>query len=255
MSPTQPLIIGQTLRNRRLQRNLTLETIAKDTRIHSRFLKSLEEEKWEEFPARIYLQGFLRQYASYLGLDGDEMAAELSRQTGQGEQPPFAPPRADEDEAGDPLGLQTLWRWGVVALMGVAVLLYVVIRWDQRKRAEEAAVSSTAVTLPARPAVVDKPEASVHQFSVRVLTMTNVRVWVDQVVKLEGNLPAGYTQTWRGQTMFRVWAADLSRVEVKVDGQVGFSGGPRREGEYVWPAPASQVPPTKLSVSTSTLQP
>ena len=46
--PPSPSSIGQTLRNRRLQRSLTAEQIAQDTRIHVRFLRALEEERWQD---------------------------------------------------------------------------------------------------------------------------------------------------------------------------------------------------------------
>ena len=75
--------VGPTLQNRRRQKSLSIEKVAHDTRIHSKFIKALEAEQWEEFPAHVYRQGFLRRYAAYLGLDGDELARQLNRQTGQ----------------------------------------------------------------------------------------------------------------------------------------------------------------------------
>ncbi len=64
--------LGESLRNRRRQKNYTLEMVSQETRISTRFLRALEEEKWQEFPAKVYMEGFLKKYAQFLALDGDD---------------------------------------------------------------------------------------------------------------------------------------------------------------------------------------
>jgi hypothetical protein len=49
--------------------------VADETRIAKRFLAALEAEDFTVFPADPYALGFLRNYAEYLGLDGNELAA------------------------------------------------------------------------------------------------------------------------------------------------------------------------------------
>jgi cytoskeleton protein RodZ len=61
--------IGQSLRDARTARNLSLEQAAQDTRISIRFLEALEEEDFTALPAPVYVRGFLRSYANYLGID------------------------------------------------------------------------------------------------------------------------------------------------------------------------------------------
>ncbi len=69
--------IGETLRNARVGRGLTIEQAAQDTRISPRFLEALEEEQFDALPAPVYVRGFLRSYANYLRLDATPLLAWL----------------------------------------------------------------------------------------------------------------------------------------------------------------------------------
>jgi len=64
---------GDYLMRERTLRNIPLEEISQRTRISMRVLQALEEERWEELPADVYVRGFLRTYSRYLGLDENEV--------------------------------------------------------------------------------------------------------------------------------------------------------------------------------------
>lgn len=65
--------IGEKLKTTREQRGYTLEQVARDTNIAKRFIVALEGEEFSLFPGDPYLIGFLRNYADYLGMDGEEL--------------------------------------------------------------------------------------------------------------------------------------------------------------------------------------
>ncbi len=71
--------IGLTLQQARQKRRLKLETISKKTKISIRYLKALEAEDWDAFPAPTYVQAFLRNYANFLNLDSDELVREYRK--------------------------------------------------------------------------------------------------------------------------------------------------------------------------------
>ena len=71
--------IGETLRRERLRRNLGLDQISRELKISTRFLEAIEEERFERLPAGVFAKSFVRQYARYLGLDEDDVAAEVQR--------------------------------------------------------------------------------------------------------------------------------------------------------------------------------
>ncbi|HNW30348.1 MAG TPA: DUF4115 domain-containing protein [Spirochaetota bacterium] len=61
--------IGETLRQAREARKISIKDVVKETNISPIYLQALEEEKFDKFPSETYLIGFLRTYAEFLKLD------------------------------------------------------------------------------------------------------------------------------------------------------------------------------------------
>jgi transcriptional regulator with XRE-family HTH domain len=67
---------GETLRRERELRGVDLRDIAEATNISLRFLQALEQDRTDILPGGIFPKAFVRQYATYLGLDPDRLVAE-----------------------------------------------------------------------------------------------------------------------------------------------------------------------------------
>jgi len=67
---------GETLRRERELRGVDLRDIAEATNISLRFLQALEQDRTDVLPGGIFPKAFVRQYATYLGLDPDRLVAE-----------------------------------------------------------------------------------------------------------------------------------------------------------------------------------
>ncbi len=65
--------IGKLLRQARQERRLDLEEIAQVLHIRVRYLDALESGKLNELPGLSYTKGYLQVYATYVGLDKDEI--------------------------------------------------------------------------------------------------------------------------------------------------------------------------------------
>jgi len=76
-TPNGDAKIGPVLEKARNERGLTLEEAEHATKIRKRYLAGLEREDFGVLPDVVYARGFLKTYANYLGLDGDELAREL----------------------------------------------------------------------------------------------------------------------------------------------------------------------------------
>src|SRR5918993_3733150 len=63
--------IGTSLREARVRQGVDLLEAERSTKIRSKYLRALEDERFELLPAQTYVKGFLRSYADYLGLDGE----------------------------------------------------------------------------------------------------------------------------------------------------------------------------------------
>jgi cytoskeleton protein RodZ len=68
--------VGAILRRARNRRKVELSEVEATTRIRLRYLRAIEAEEWEVLPGGVYTRGFIRTYASFLGLDGDRLAAD-----------------------------------------------------------------------------------------------------------------------------------------------------------------------------------
>ncbi len=65
--------IGAILRERRERAGITLADVEKATRIRQRYLLALESDEWHLLPGEVVGRGFLRNYATFLGLDPDPL--------------------------------------------------------------------------------------------------------------------------------------------------------------------------------------
>jgi cytoskeleton protein RodZ len=89
------LEIGSSLREARRRRGVGLPEASAATMIRARYLEALEEERVDALPEGPYQRSFLREYAEYLGLDGDILVAEwLVRFPPPAPELPSQPPRA-----------------------------------------------------------------------------------------------------------------------------------------------------------------
>ena len=65
--------LGETLRQARLDKSMSLADAARDTRIRRSYLEALEAEDVASLPPPVYTRGFVRTYAEYLGLNPQAM--------------------------------------------------------------------------------------------------------------------------------------------------------------------------------------
>ena len=65
--------LGETLRQARLDKGVSLADAARETRIRRSYLEALEAEDVAALPPMVYTRGFLRSYAEYLGLSPESM--------------------------------------------------------------------------------------------------------------------------------------------------------------------------------------
>ncbi|MFA6296528.1 MAG: RodZ domain-containing protein [Patescibacteria group bacterium] len=61
--------LGERLQNAREEANLTLKEISQSIRVRETYIRYLEEGRYSELPADVYVRGFLRSYCNYVGID------------------------------------------------------------------------------------------------------------------------------------------------------------------------------------------
>ena len=66
---------GEVLKSKRESLRKTLDTVSLDTKIQKRFLEYIEGNKFSHFDSEVFLTGFIKIYAKYLGLDTNKILA------------------------------------------------------------------------------------------------------------------------------------------------------------------------------------
>ncbi len=70
--------IGIKLKTKREENGLSVEEVAEDLKMRPSQITSIEEGKIEDFKDVFYLKYFIRDYAKYLGLDGEKILDEFN---------------------------------------------------------------------------------------------------------------------------------------------------------------------------------
>jgi cytoskeleton protein RodZ len=74
------LTVGRYLHEERERKKISLETVARETRITLANLEALERDDFKSISAPFFVRGFLRTYASHLGLDPQEVIGRYEHQ-------------------------------------------------------------------------------------------------------------------------------------------------------------------------------
>jgi len=249
--------IGALLEKARKDRGLTLEEAEHATKIRKRYLAGLEREDYGVLPDAVYARGFLKTYANYLGLDGEELARELRDHRRSRRDRAYGAPAASDFERPlvNPGGLDMKERYSlvsgttvrtllvaVIALVAVVGALYYVGRSTQSagESPEQAAPQSERQGANGPPQAEDKPAA--HQNNARggqsgdqpaapprpeTLTVqvsvegdpSWLSILADGQLSYEQIAEPGFSQTFRAQREISIRTGNAGAVEVVVNGQ------------------------------------
>jgi cytoskeleton protein RodZ len=248
--------LGERFRAAREARGLTLSDVAEHIRIRSVYLAAIEEENWASIGAPVYVRGFLRTYARFVGLDPEEVVTEFN--AAEAPPPPApvapgAPPKtaylADEQAPVRHLS-PLIWGASIVAVVLIAFIVYneAVLRARQQTVAAADATSTAAASaLPSNspaganspvdsPAAAASPTAAMSPspspdaiagptLELRFDAPSWLRVSVDGNVSMEGTFPAGTVRQFHGKNA-TLRIGNAGGVEVIVNGKSQGKLGP-----------------------------
>ena len=118
---------GAKLKQQREQRGVTLEEISLSTKIGSRFLRALEDDRFDQLPGGIFNKGFVRAYARSVGIDEEEAIAGYLEAAGEGPDKPDAAAPLPELRAQAESGGAAELPWGALAIVLLIVALALVV--------------------------------------------------------------------------------------------------------------------------------
>jgi len=256
--------IGETLRAARRQQRRTLSDAAAETRVRETYLAALEEEEFSALGGDVYVKGFLRSYARYLGLDPDPLVAAYRREFERGEETPTVapgtvPPLPVPGERPPQLALIA----GAIVFVLVVIAIGIRNRGGDETVATDPPVASPTATAsgggatvpgaspdatgsepaatgspsprssPTRPSASASP-SPLTELDIRIAVSGGaswMRVTVDGDIEVEDVQPSGTTLTYSADRSVVLRIGDASKVLVRVNGEdQGLLGG---SGEVV----------------------
>lgn len=233
--------IGQTLKEAREKKGLTLDDLQQTTKIQKRYLIAIEAENFDALPGDFYVRAFIQQYAKVVDLDGDELLAQLEEKTGIKTETPVAHEtttrteavRIEQAEKNDFLGkLMNYLPTIIIVIVVVAILgtIYVVAWGNHSKNTESQSSSSQTVSVSSD---VKKKKSSASTSSAKKTTSSKTpsakkksAATTKQTIENVSSEGSKFVYDVKN-------AADKNKLELSVSGSAAWSAV-SSNGSQVW---------------------
>jgi cytoskeleton protein RodZ len=268
--------IGDRLRRQRLQKRISLESVSLETKIGVRMLQAMEADQFEKLPGGVFRRSFVLQYAKALGLETEEIAAELKQLTAFDEVPAIPTPemiRAMERKPSytfrfpavlSGLGGSTVG--SLLAAVGVMMVCALIYSWLQTPRVPQTEVARTqprvADTRPAEanpPMVREQasrepaPSAVADAAPVQVSLSAEEKTWIsissDGKTVFASLLQPHDTKMVEASQKVRILIGNAGGLEISLNGKPIGPIGPKGQIRVVY------LTPSGAQIRKSTLEP
>lgn len=210
--------IGSSLRDARLRQDFDFPELEERTKIRPKYLRALEDERFDVLPAPTYVRGFLRSYAEALGLDGQPFIDEYNSRFAVGEEDaPIrtrrVPTRTSRREARES-------RLAVLVVLAIAIVTaLVIVAWRFGGPEGETVPGLATPSQPTTPAAPAARAAARLAVSARSgASWMEVRAGVaDGELLYSGTLERGQTKVFQGRRL-SLALAEPDNVVVRVNG-------------------------------------
>ena len=226
--------LGGYLRELREAGGVSLDEMARATRVGKRHLEALEAEELTELPAPVFVKGFIRAYCGFLQVPPDEALSRYRALLGEA----HPAQRTATARASAPV-----WRRGplvvsfvlLVLLAGTLLAVNVGLRGSPEKvasRPEPSAVRTEPVAnlqpapriaasgIPSTQSPAAAPlQRGSQRLVVRALEPTWIRVQMDGGGSVQELLPAGATREWSAEKRFVLTVGNAGGLQLELNGR------------------------------------
>ncbi len=234
LSPKQQqklIEIGSNLRNVRLNKSISLDSVAENTLISKRLLEAIEAGDLEELPEPFYIQALISKFAREIGAENVEL--EIT-------------PIAESERAQSAVGLKNPRKYWfdfqlrslhlyliyillvIISVKGITVLVERPIIVNQIPTQEQTPEVEVTEAKAPQETVLSKPtpqfvSQSSTSESVTVGIDLQERCWlkvmVDGKVAFEGTLPKGTKRNWSGKEQVTIRAGNAGGVVISFNNE------------------------------------
>ncbi|MEJ2164821.1 MAG: helix-turn-helix domain-containing protein [Desulfobacterales bacterium] len=220
----ESLSFGRYLQAIRLEKKISLEQVAKQTRIGLGNLMLVEQEDHAQLPAEVFVKGFLRSYAAAIGADGDEAVRRYESRRGVVQ-------KIAESEASIGKPVQPVWWKPILALILLlciigASITFVSYFHRQRGTGEQPAQEPPAAveqSIEAESAAAvgaaesEKPVPEKLTLQIEALEDTWVKVIVDEKESKEYSLKTGDTVQLEAKSGYNLLIGNAAGLTLKLN--------------------------------------
>lgn len=239
---------GAFLRRERELRDVSVEEIARSTKIGAETIRDLEAGRWDRFSAPLYLRGAVRNHARSIGLDPDDVLLRLDSevQLHDADRERSLLPTDHPLYFAEPnTGRSNLWWralvWALSALViGLTILIlrdrHIERPVEERSSAPTAVTEPSAATSPPAPAAATDvtaaavpepppPPPEAHTLEIRALEESWIAFSADGDAERDLILLPGRRYAVEATRAIRFRTGNAGGVLLRVDGGEGFSLG------------------------------
>jgi len=235
--------IGSLLRQAREQRGLSLTDAEEQTKIRRKYLEALENENFSILPGQVYVRGFLKTYARFLGIAAEDILARYDEAFVEAVSSEDNPEDTQPEVKTGLLGHS----WVMVAVVTVALMLVLgasLLRGghDQDTPGGQLAGQDNRQEPDGGVRTGDAPDSDPQNGAEQPepLPPTTVGLdlsldvqerdcWMQVVVDgnhaFEGYVQAGNSKSFQGERTIRIWLGNAGAVHVRLNGEnLGYLG-------------------------------
>lgn len=219
------LSFGRYLQAIRLEKKISLEQVAKQTRIGLSTLRLLEQEDYDQLPAEVFVKGFLRAYAAAVGADGDEAVRRYESRLGVVQKIAESAAAAGKPETR--LGWKLIGSIGlllcIIALSVLVISFFPLTPGPEESpqptppAAEEQPGAGEAQPGVGLPPESEKPAAEKLSLQITALENTWVKVIIDEKASTEYNLVAGDDIELEAATGYNLLIGNARAIKIRLN--------------------------------------
>jgi len=202
--------LGTRLRELRLAKGVSLDDIARSTRVGRGHLEALESDSWGDLPSPVFVKGFIRAYCEFLEASPDEALGLYHEATGE----IVKPDRAQSAVHSPPTRRIGPLMVSLVLFIALGASLFAL-------RIGLKTSPPPAPAVPVQPARVPEaePRPAGQRLLIRAVEPTWIRVQVDEGQVAEELLQAGAVREWTAARRFVLTVGNAGGLEVDLNGR------------------------------------
>ncbi len=217
--------IGEQLRAAREAKGLAIDDAHRHTKIHTKILRAMEEDRMMDVLETAYAKGFLRKYATFLSLDPEPLVQAYLTSTTTTTTSVAGGQGSDEASPARWVGPAAIT---VIALIGIAFLgflardLYHTVSSPTVPAAAVHAAASagqqTPEPPPPPPPKMIVPKSQTLKLSIRAAQDCWMQVKADDKVLFQNVLGKGREETWTATEALELWVGNAAALTLTLNG-------------------------------------